>query len=994
MFLDPEPKRSKHGHVMSTLPSQRPPATAAAAAAHRQPAKGHVRRKPLQERSKSQNNQQTPTKPTDKLSLSLTKGSPRPTSAGRSNHGPRSVSRPKSSSRPASLRSIGDGNSVKNAQLFSRPLPRLPSPSIENASTPIPAPASWIKDRSDASTTPANQLPALEFPPRVTLFPKTSNRSLAHTALFQPSAPITSLAPVISKGPTHDLAEDKLSDDLEVDDLASQKVNNGQDDVDKSSLQPSELLDDTAAERSIRIITGLEEIPVSPNNLNIRSQAASIVRTSSTQSASDALATPRSKLSAKAVSTNSLQRDEILEEARDGLTSDPNSPFDDPDSPFIVIYGTDTPDTRMSPSSSRPLRVAPSIESIQARVQYPTIMRPEHIRPITFKTSDGSLASSNGTLPSLSIPRRRARDASNLTGLEIPVESANVDTDPFRRHQFDAHLSTILSESDAHSWIANRNHVPFSPASDGTADNEGNATTVSEAWPTTLRTGSASFSKSREAPSAPSQTSHSQDGPGDMTLGMFRQESAKPQPLFFDTAEGRKFIGEAPPLPPIPKNHDEENFDTVSELQSPALHPMRSNWSLRQRSNSTPSSLSRQQSQYSEHGGMVFPVWARNFYSGKWQLLSASKVSLALPNSNPLSKVPQSNGLGHQRSYSDLSVISRIGTGHSNADSEVRQEQFRQHLRRLQSQMQTPRASHWRSSSNYSANSMAQSIMSRPGTAYTDSAWTTAESMSEPNVEYFPEERPPARLGTYRDDGLLSPSSAVTDATTRHVVDDRDRIDSMEIFTNPLRMVSPSANGEDDEDVFTSRPRQWTGQLQGPTPPQHRSLQRPQTRRGLADETITQEPAFKSYSDATRGHQVSHIPHLMPSTRASQQGLSVWPPPSFVESLGTLLHSRCNRQISLFALGFVCPILWIIAAFLPLPDKPMTAGDLEKNLQGSEDYVHAAMLQHAANDPGKREYDERQWLKAIWWRGLNRIMSVVGILVIGAIVALVVVATH
>lgn len=985
MFLEPEPKRSKHGHVMSTLPPPRPAATA-----HRQPAKGHVRRKPLQERSKSQNNQQTPTKPTDKLSLQLIKDSPRPASSGRSNQRPISTSKPKSSSRPASLRSIGDTNSVKNAQLFSRPLPRLPSPSVEAASTPIPAPASSIKDSgSGASTTPANQLPALEFPPRVTLFPKTSNRSLAQTALLQRNAQTSSLAPVTSKdarAATPDRVDDKLSDELEVDDLASQKLG-GQDDAEKASLQASELLDDTAAERSIRIITGLEEIPVSPNNINIRSQAASIVRTSSTRSASDALATPRSKFSTRAVSTNSLQRDEIREETSDGLTSEPNSPFDDPDSPIIVVYGTDTPDTRLSRSASHPLRVTPSVESIQARLQYPTIMRPERARPITLKTSDGSLASSNGTLPSLSIPRRRARGASDPAGLDIPVESADVDTEPYRRHQFDAHLSTILSESDAHSWIANQHLVPFSPASDGTVDDEGNATTISEAWPATLRTGSATFHQSRQAPSVPPHTSHSQDGPGDMTLGVFRQESAKPQPLFVDTAEGRKFMGEAPPLPPIPKSQDEENFDTVSELQSPALHPMRSNWSLRQRSNSTPSSLSRQQSQYSDNGGVAFPAWARNFYSGKWQLLSASKVSLALPTPKPVSKVPQSNGLGRQRSYSDLSVISRIGTGYSTVDPEVRQEQFRQQLRQLQYQMQTPRAAHWRSSSNYSAASMAQSVVSHPGTAYTDSAWTTAESMSEPNIEYFHDERPPARLGTYRDDDLLSPSSLVTDATTRRVPDDRNRIDSMEIFTNPLRMVSPSADGEEDEDVFTSRPRQWAGQLQGPTPPPHRPLPRPPTRRGLGGETMTQEPSFKPYSDAARGHQVSHIPHLMPSKRASQQGLSVWPPPSFVESLGTLLHSRCNRQISLFALGFVCPLLWIVAAFLPLPDKPMTAGELEKNLQGSEDYVQAAMLQHAASDPEKREHDERQWLKAIWWRGLNRIMSVVGILVIGAIVS-------
>jgi hypothetical protein len=42
---------------------------------------------------------------------------------------------------------------------------------------------------------------------------------------------------------------------------------------------------------------------------------------------------------------------------------------------------------------------------------------------------------------------------------------------------------------------------------------------------------------------------------------------------------------------------------------------------------------------------------------------------------------------------------------------------------------------------------------------------------------------------------------------------------------------------------------------------------------------------------------------------------------------------------------------------------------------------------------GKLEHDERSYLKGSWWRTLNRIMCVVGVLILGAIIALVVVAT-
>ncbi|KAK3096324.1 hypothetical protein LTR53_019411, partial [Teratosphaeriaceae sp. CCFEE 6253] len=123
---------------------------------------------------------------------------------------------------------------------------------------------------------------------------------------------------------------------------------------------------------------------------------------------------------------------------------------------------------------------------------------------------------------------------------------------------------------------------------------------------------------------------NSQHEAGDMTLGIFREESAKPPPLFKPHApsapgEGKRYDGPLPPIPPIPKSRDsDENWDTVSELQSPSLRPKRSGYSLRQRSNSTPSrsnSHSRNPSQVSadeserwSHGSSLFPTWAKHFY--------------------------------------------------------------------------------------------------------------------------------------------------------------------------------------------------------------------------------------------------------------------------------------------------------------------------------------------------------------------------------------------
>jgi hypothetical protein len=137
-------------------------------------------------------------------------------------------------------------------------------------------------------------------------------------------------------------------------------------------------------------------------------------------------------------------------------------------------------------------------------------------------------------------------------------------------------------------------------------------------------------------------------------------------------------------------------------------------------------------------------------------------------------------------------------------------------------------------------------------------------------------------------------------------------------------------------------------------------------------------------------------PHLAPSRRLSHR-LSTWRAPSFDEALNTLIISRGNRQILFFCLGFLCPVLWMVAAFLPLPLRPMEASmnNLEASMQDFSSEVEGEKSHYPSGlQVEMRNWDqERRYLKARWWRNLNRIMSFVGVAIIGAIVALAVVAS-
>lgn len=97
----------------------------------------------------------------------------------------------------------------------------------------------------------------------------------------------------------------------------------------------------------------------------------------------------------------------------------------------------------------------------------------------------------------------------------------------------------------------------------------------------------------------------------------------------------------------------------------------------------------------------------------------------------------------------------------------------------------------------------------------------------------------------------------------------------------------------------------------------------------------------------------------------------------------SLLGKR-NMQVALFAAGFILPFAWMIAAFLPLPPDPHAE---------MEERDHRSSLLDEERDLPRRvaAIDETLFQSARWWRALNRYMSVIGLVVVGAIAALVVV---
>ncbi|OIW33330.1 hypothetical protein CONLIGDRAFT_169936 [Coniochaeta ligniaria NRRL 30616] len=125
-------------------------------------------------------------------------------------------------------------------------------------------------------------------------------------------------------------------------------------------------------------------------------------------------------------------------------------------------------------------------------------------------------------------------------------------------------------------------------------------------------------------------------------------------------------------------------------------------------------------------------------------------------------------------------------------------------------------------------------------------------------------------------------------------------------------------------------------------------------------------------------------PHLRTDRRVSRY--SVWEPPSVTWTDDSGILGKRNAQVVLFIAGFLFPFAWMIAALLPLPTNPKYQMEEQNRNSGRFGHVNYEHQFHVL--------DETRYESAKWWRNLNRVMSVVGLLIIGAIVALAVVGVR
>ncbi|KAH7632113.1 hypothetical protein B0T09DRAFT_115291 [Sordaria sp. MPI-SDFR-AT-0083] len=134
-------------------------------------------------------------------------------------------------------------------------------------------------------------------------------------------------------------------------------------------------------------------------------------------------------------------------------------------------------------------------------------------------------------------------------------------------------------------------------------------------------------------------------------------------------------------------------------------------------------------------------------------------------------------------------------------------------------------------------------------------------------------------------------------------------------------------------------------------------------------------------------------PHLRQDRRHSR--FDAWDPPATSWSADSGVTGKRNIQIVLFAVGFIMPFAWMVAAFLPLPPNPKSEM-LEKGAHTTDDPFDRSKsrLGFRTSINPISPIEEARYLSARWWRRLNIGMSFVGLIIIGAVIALAIIGSQ
>lgn len=417
-------------------------------------------------------------------------------------------------------------------------------------------------------------------------------------------------------------------------------------------------------------------------------------------------------------------------------------------------------------------------------------------------------------------------------------------------------------------------------------------------------------------------------------------DSAVPEPLFSSSA----------PIPQKPFErssnlYSTEMDDTIGELNVPPLRQMRSGHFMRKRSNNELRPASRQSNHSSADsdrwstGSIIFPQWAKNFYAGKSALASnnPSRVTLAGPP----------YGI-----HTEGSTVTLAGPPYAMIDADRSLDLQRPQLRHQHSRTET-----------------------------IDSYVSRAES-SQSNWETVYTESPASRIinNVFRGRGRPRSVTDIRPVSRDSSPVPRRHRQTISVFSGPSSSPEP-------EQSFPRAIRQSIrNSLRHPL-----RLNGPSFRKVMRQPSVPSQIANAPHAIATTPwlRSYSSIPHLVQNARLARS-LTAWRIPSFDEPFPQDILGQGNRQIVCFCLGFIFPPLWMLAAVLPLPqcDWREDSQYAEKTIAARRSQHHQPGLTHDVEVEQRWGWeDERRFLKARWWRTLNRVMSFIGVGILAAIVS-------
>ncbi|KIV99921.1 hypothetical protein, variant [Verruconis gallopava] len=200
--------------------------------------------------------------------------------------------------------------------------------------------------------------------------------------------------------------------------------------------------------------------------------------------------------------------------------------------------------------------------------------------------------------------------------------------------------------------------------------------------------------------------------------------------------------------------------------------------------------------------------------------------------------------------------------------------------------------------------------------------------------------------------------------------------------TVPTSIWRPRNRPRNSPDQQERRLRQETRRIHRPQHTQHSVAITEET--DLSDEQVRRRRRSLSAPDLTV-HEMMYSPHLRRDRRQTQR-YSAWAAPSFDEPFGKTMFGPINRQVFCFALGFIFPPAWWVAALLPLPNRP-DPENIPNMTELSE------RIPPSTANMSEVSLEEKRWQKAHWWRRVNRVLGLFGILLVAAIIVLALIGT-